>query len=369
MSKVMRAAVVRERGKPFEIRDDVELIDPRPGEVRVAIRYCGVCGSDLSAWANPTVALDPPFVLGHEAAGEVVDVGAGVTGIDVGQHVVLSFVAPCGHCPQCWAGHSNLCSGNGLAPAGAGLLSVAGQPVGSMSLGGYAEQTVVPASAVVAVDDDVPLDLAALIGCGVMTGVGAVINTARVEPGATVAVLGSGGVGLNVIQGARIAGAAVIVAVDPVEGRRKAALELGATHAADPGDFPGLAAELTRGAGVDYAFEVSGRPESLRPAVLSTRRGGATVLVGLSNAELPVTVREIALAERRILGSFYGSGRTQIDFSRLIALWRAGQLDLARLVTSRIELGEVDAAFAAMRAGEGIRTVIDLGLRPGEDRA
>jgi S-(hydroxymethyl)glutathione dehydrogenase / alcohol dehydrogenase len=358
---VMRAAVVRERGGPFEIREDVELIDPRPGEVRVAIRYCGVCGSDLSAWSSPTVALDPPFVLGHEAAGAVVDVGAGVTGIDLGQHVVLSFVAPCGRCPQCWAGHSNLCSGNGLAPAGVGLLSVAGEPVGSMSLGGYAEQTVVPASAVIPVDEDVPLDLAALIGCGVMTGVGAVINTARVEPGATVAVLGSGGVGLNVIQGARIAGAAAIVAVDPVEGRRQAALELGATHAVAPGDFPALVADLTRGAGVDYAFEVSGRQESLRPAVLSTRRGGATVLVGLSNAELPVTVREIALAERRVLGSFYGSGRTQIDFPRLIALWRSGQLDLERLVTRRIALSEVDSAFEAMRAGDGIRTVIDLG--------
>src|SRR5258708_36190261 len=136
MSNVMRAAVVREGGKPFEIRDGVERIDRGPGEVRVAIRYCGVCGSDLSAWANPTVALDPPFVLGHEAAGEVVDVGAGVTGIDVGQHVVLSFVAPCGHCPQCWAGHANLCARNGLPPAGTGLLSMAGRPGGSMWDGG-----------------------------------------------------------------------------------------------------------------------------------------------------------------------------------------------------------------------------------------
>jgi S-(hydroxymethyl)glutathione dehydrogenase / alcohol dehydrogenase len=360
MSTVIRAAVVRERGRPFEIRGDVELIDPRPGEVRVAIRYCGVCGSDLSAWAGATVPLDPPFVLGHEAAGEVLDVGAGVSGIEVGQHVVLSFVAPCGQCAQCWAGHANLCGRNGLPPAGTGLLSMAGEPVGSMSIGGYAGQTVVPASAVIPVDDDVPLDLAALIGCGVMTGVGAVINTARVEPGATVAVLGSGGVGLNVIQGARIAGAAVIIAVDPVAGRRQAALDLGATHAVAPGDFPGAVADITRGVGVDYAFEVSGRPESLRPAVLSTRRGGAIVLVGLSNAELPVTVREIALAERRILGSFYGSGRTQIDFPRLIALWRSGQLDLARLVTRRIALGEVDSAFEAMRIGDGIRTVIDL---------
>jgi S-(hydroxymethyl)glutathione dehydrogenase/alcohol dehydrogenase len=299
-------------------------------------------------------------VLGHEAAGEVLDVGAGVNGIDVGQHVVLSFVAPCGQCAQCWAGHANLCARNGLPPAGTGLLSMAGEPVGSMSIGGYAGQTVVPASAVIPVDDDVPLDLAALIGCGVMTGVGAVINTARVEPGATVAVLGSGGVGLNVIQGARIAGAAVIIAVDPVAGRRQAALDLGATHAVAPGEFPDAVADITRGVGVDYAFEVSGRPESLRPAVLSTRRGGAIVLVGLSNAELPVTVREIALAERRILGSFYGSGRTQVDFPRLIALWRSGQLDLARLVTRRIALAEVDSAFEAMRAGDGIRTVIDL---------
>jgi S-(hydroxymethyl)glutathione dehydrogenase/alcohol dehydrogenase len=360
MSTVIQAAVVRKRGAPFEIRKDVELIDPRPGEVRVAIRYCGVCGSDLNAWASAVVPLDPPFVLGHEASGEVLDVGAGVSGIDIGQHVVLSFVAPCGQCPQCWAGHANLCARNGLPPAGTGLLSVAGEPLGSMSIGGYAGQTVVPASAVIPVEDDVPLDLAALIGCGVMTGVGAVINTARVEPGATVAVLGSGGVGLNVIQGARIAGAAVIVAVDPVAGRRQAALDLGATHAVAPGDFPGVVADLTRGAGVDYAFEVSGRPESLRPAVLSTRRGGAIVLVGLSNAELPVTVREIALAERRILGSFYGSGRTQIDFPRLIALWRSGQLDLARLVTRRIALAEVDSAFEDMRAGDGIRTVIDL---------
>jgi S-(hydroxymethyl)glutathione dehydrogenase/alcohol dehydrogenase len=198
-----------------------------------------------------------------------------------------------------------------------------------------------------------------------MTGVGAVINTARVEPGATVAVLGSGGVGLNVVQGACIAGAAVIVAVDPVEGRRHAALEFGATHAVAPDGFADLVAELTHGAGVDYAFEVSGRPESLRPAILGTRRGGATVLVGLSNAELSVTVREIALAERRILGSYYGSGRTQIDFPRLIALWRSGRLDLAGLVTRRIALDEVDSGFAALRRGEGIRTVIDLDRASG----
>ena len=147
---------------------------------------------------------------------------------------------------------------------------------------------------------------------------------------------------------------------ETVAGRREAALELGATHAAAPGDFPGVVAEITRDTGIDHAFEVSGRPESLRPAVLSTRRGGAIVLVGLSNAELPVTVREIALAERRILGSFYGSARTQIDCPRLIALWRSGQLDLARLVTRRIALGEVDSAFEAMRTGAGIRTIIDL---------
>jgi S-(hydroxymethyl)glutathione dehydrogenase/alcohol dehydrogenase len=364
---VIRAAIVRERGRPFEIRDDVELVDPRPGEVRVAIRFCGMCGSDLNAWTGTTVPVEPPYVLGHEAAGEVVEVGDGVRDISVGQHVVLSFVGPCGRCANCWAGRSNLCSNDGLRSAGTGVLSLGGEPVGSVALGGYAQQTVVPTAAVVPIDDDVPLDLAALIGCGVMTGVGAVINTARVEPGSTVAVVGSGGVGLNVVQGARLAGAAVIIAVDPVEERRRSALDLGATHAVAPDGFGDLVADLTRGGGVDYAFEASGRAESLRPAILSTRRGGATVLVGLSNAELPVTLREIALAERRILGSFYGSGRTHIDFPRLVALWRAGQLDLARLITRRIALAEVDAGFAAMRRGEGIRTVIDLDRAgPGE---
>jgi S-(hydroxymethyl)glutathione dehydrogenase / alcohol dehydrogenase len=354
----IRAAIVVERGAPFVVRDDVESTPPGDGEVRVGIRYCGICGSDLHAWSAPVVPLDPPFVPGHEAAGEILEVGRGVSGLEVGQHVILSFVAPCGRCPQCWNGHGNLCANNQLSPAQTGRLWLDGKPIGSMSLAGFAEQTVVPSSAAVPIPADVPLDIAALIGCGVMTGVGAVINTARVEPGATVAVVGAGGVGLNVVQGARIAGAAQIIAVDPVEGRRKAALRFGATHVSDPEGFADLVADLTGGIGVDYAFEVSGK--GIRPAALSTRRGGTTVLVGLSNDAVDLNAREIALAERRILGSFYGSGRAPVDFARLISLWRTGQLDLAALITDRIALEQVNRGFDILRSGEGIRTVIDL---------
>ena len=360
MSRI-RAALVVERGAPFVVRDDVEVMPPLDGEVRVGIRYCGICGSDLHAWSAPVVPLDPPFVLGHEAAGEVLEVGPGVSDLKVGQHVILSFVAPCGHCPQCWSGRANLCTSNEMPPAQTGRLRIEGKPIGSMSLGGFAEQAVVPSSAAVPIPADMPLDIAALIGCGVMTGVGAVINTARVEPGATVAVVGAGGVGLNVVQGAKIAGAAQIIAVDPLEGRRKSALALGATHVSDPDGFDGLMRELTGGTGVDYAFEVSGK--AIRSAALSTRRGGTTVLVGLSNDDVNLNAREIALAERRILGSFYGSGRTQVDFGRLIGLWRTGQLNLAALITSRIALEQVNQGFDTLRSGEGIRTVIDLDAR------
>ena len=231
---------------------------------------------------------------------------------------------------------------------------------GMAGCGAFAEEMVVPQEGAIKIADDVPFELAALVGCGVMTGVGAVINTARVEPGASVAVIGCGGVGIAAIQGARLSGAAVIVAVDPVEAKHAVARRFGATHAVHPDHVGDLSAELTGGEGFDYAFEVVGTPQTIRAAWSAARRGGTVVIVGAGRPDQQVefTPFELLFDGKKMLASLYGSADVRQDYARLLGLWRAGRLDLEGMITQRLKLDDVNTALAAMGSGDIVRQVI-----------
>jgi S-(hydroxymethyl)glutathione dehydrogenase/alcohol dehydrogenase len=238
-----------------------------------------------------------------------------------------------------------------------------GQPVfGFAGTGTFSEEVVLPQQAVVKVDDDVPFDIASLIGCGVMTGVGAAINSAKVRPGSSVAVIGCGGVGVSIIQGARVAGAAEIVAVDLVESKREDAKRFGATHAVSPEDLDGLKNELTAGEGFDYAFEAIGLPTTIRATYDAVRRGGTATIVGVGRMDQMVEFNafELFYAEKTLRGTIYGSADVRTDFHRLIRLWRAGRLDLEGMITERRKLGDVNQALDDMKAGKVIRTVLEV---------
>jgi S-(hydroxymethyl)glutathione dehydrogenase/alcohol dehydrogenase len=357
----MRGAVLTEIGKPLEVRDDLQLREPQQGEVLVALRASGVCHSDLSL-QNGTLTAAVPVVLGHEGAGEVLATGPGVVDLKAGDHVILSWIPPCGRCNFCLGGQPQLCTSVRASRAdkpsplrdGDGPVNV------GLGIGTFAEQTVVPVQAAIPIDPDVPFDVAALIGCGVMTGVGAAVNTAKVKPGSAVVVIGCGGVGLNVIQGAKLAGAATIIAVDRFESKLEMARQFGATDTASDAEATDKVAELTGGVLADYAFEVVGRSTTIRMAWDLTRRGGVTVVVGAGSRTDQVTFNagELFSSEKKLLGCIYGSADVRTDFTRLLRLWKAGQLDLTGLVSKRIAVDAVNDAFHAMEAGAVARSVI-----------
>jgi S-(hydroxymethyl)glutathione dehydrogenase / alcohol dehydrogenase len=359
----MRAAVLRQTGdEKLDVVSDAGVVDTEPGFVRVHIHATGVCHSDLSAM-NGTIPQPAPAVLGHEGAGEVVEVGPGVTSVSVGDHVIVVWVPPCGRCSFCIGGQPNLCSEIMMSAGFSPRFIVDGQPAfGMAGTGTFCDEVVLPEQSVVKVDDDVPWEIASLIGCGVMTGVGAAINAAKVVPGSTVAVYGCGGVGVSVIQGARVAGAAEILAIDPVAERREDALRFGATHTASPDEVEAAKGEITGGVGFDYAFEVVGKPATIRGAYDATRRGGTTVIVGVGRMEEMVefSAFELFYAEKTMLGTIYGSADVRRDFNRMIRLWRTGRLDLESMITKRRPIEDINAALDDMRAGRVIRTVVDL---------
>jgi len=366
----MRAAVLESHGTPLVVVDDVEIEPPRAGEVQVRVAHCGVCHSDLSI-VDGALAGPVPTVLGHEAAGVVEAVGEGVTSLEPGDHVVLSPTPPCGRCYYCQRGEFSICVNaaglvTGTFPDGGSRLSRAGSMLyRGMGVGAFGELVTVVETAAVRIDRDVPLDVACVIGCAVQTGVGAVINTAGVEPGATVLIAGLGGVGLSAVQGAVIAGASRIIASDPVAERRDAAVRFGATDVVDPStqDVVALAYELTDGVGVDYAFDTAGRSSLIRTGLDATRMGGTTVIVGVPPLEDqldfgPVAV--FAVGEKKLVGSLLGSVNSMRDIPRLLSLWRVGRLDLEGLVTARRPLAEINDAMEDLRRARGIRTVLDL---------
>ena len=357
----MRAAVLHSiEDEKFDLRDDVEAVGPGPGQVRIRVRAAGVCHSDLSA-RNGGLPQPLPAILGHEAAGDVTAVGDGVTGLAAGDRVIANWLPPCGTCPSCLRGQPHLCMTHVIAAYLEPRFLVGGTPAfGLAGCGAFAEEMVVPAEGAVKVAADVPYELAALVGCGVMTGVGAVINTARVEPGATVAVIGFGGVGVAVIQGARLSGAAVIAGVDPVEAKHAVARGFGATHAVHPDDLAGLSAELTGGEGFDYVFEAVGTPQTIRAAWAAARRGGTVVIVGAGRADQQVefTPFELLFDGKKMLASLYGSADARRDYARVLGLWRAGRLDLQGMITQRLRLDDIDQALAALGHGDVVRQVI-----------
>lgn len=360
----IQAAVCSAAGAPLEVRE-LQLDEPHEGEVLVRLRATGVCHSDLSA-VDGAIASRFPVVVGHEGAGVVEAVGPSVRRVLPGDHVVLSWVATCRRCFWCTHGQPQLClSGvrhNGAMDDGTTRLRLAGEPVyHGIDVAAFAEATVVRETAVVPIDASTPFERAALAGCAVTTGVGAVVRTADVRPGERVVVVGCGGVGLSAVQGARLAGASLIVAVDPVEARREAALRLGATHALDPTDgLPKAIKGMTDGIGADAVLECAGRSELQRLAWDLTRRGGRTVLVGLPAATAETTFPGLLLTiwERQIRGSFYGSCDPQRDIPWILELAEAGRLDLDALISQRITLADVDDALAAMRRGEQLRSVV-----------
>jgi S-(hydroxymethyl)glutathione dehydrogenase/alcohol dehydrogenase len=366
MSRKARAVVCRELNKPVLVEDiSVEL--PKRGEVTLRLGACGVCHSDLSA-TNGTLAMQLPLILGHEAAGEVVEVGEGVTSLAVGDHVVSSFIYMCGECRFCVAGRPVLCLEQGKAittlPDGSvRTRDTKGNPLSIFSgCGVMAEFATLHVDNLVKIDPKIPFDRAALIGCAVTTGVGAVFNTAKVVPGSSVAVFGCGGVGLNVIQGARIAGADRIIAIDTMEHKVALAKSFGATDGltTKAGEDPTKALKKLTGGGPDYAFECVGNGELAAVAYKAIRRGGLAVVVGVAKPGDTTAVRTMTLPfeEKTLTGSYFGSCVPRVDFPRMLALYLSGKLKLDELITRRYSINEAPQAFADLQSGKNARGVI-----------
>ncbi|MEV4559775.1 alcohol dehydrogenase catalytic domain-containing protein [Kitasatospora sp. NPDC049285] len=361
----MRAAILHQTGQDtLDVREDVEAIGFGPGRVRVRLHATSLCHSDLSAMAG-ILPQPAPFVPGHEGAGEVLEVGEGVTGLAPGDRVVLCWMPPCGTCALCRRGDTHLCVAS-IRRLGTPTFRIGGADGGQDAYGFYgtgtfAEELVVAADALLPVPADLPYELAALIGCGVTTGLGAAINTARIEPGSAVAVIGAGGVGVAAVQGARICGAARITVVDPVESRRTRALAFGATDAIAPEELKAAARTLPAG-GYDYVIEAVGRSATVRAGYDAARRGGAVVVVGAGAADdrVSFSMGELFFNEKRLLPSMYGGGDVRRTADRAVELWRAGRLDLAAMVTHRLPLTEVNEAIRQMRSGEALRTILTV---------
>jgi NDMA-dependent alcohol dehydrogenase len=364
-----RAVVCREHNKPVRV-EQVTVDPPKRGEATVKLGACGVCHSDLSAITG-TIALPLPLVLGHEGAGVVEEVGEGVSELARGDHVIFSFVYMCGKCRFCVAGRPVLCleQGKALTTPLEGTPRVrdaAGAPLGIFSgCGAMAEYATVSAENLIRIDPKIPLDVAALVGCGVTTGVGAVFNTAKVEPGASVAVFGCGGVGLSVIQGAAIAGAGRIIAIDTLQPKLEMAKRFGATDTVLASQEPDVVKHLKKitGGGPDYAFECVGSGELAGTAYRAIRRGGLAVVVGVAKPSDATSVRTMTLPfeEKTLTGSYFGSCVPRVDFPRMLSLYLAGRLKLDELITRRYSIEETPQAFADLEAGKNARGVIVFG--------
>jgi S-(hydroxymethyl)glutathione dehydrogenase / alcohol dehydrogenase len=363
-----RAAVLNEVGAPLTV-DTLEMAPLQAQDVLVRVRASGLCHTDLEV-IQGTLAYPMPIVLGHEGAGVVEAVGSAVSRVKRGDHVICSWNPHCGHCFYCERGVPILCEPykrnepRGMLLDGSSRLSRDGAPVNHFfTTSTHAELTVVPESGAIAVSKEIPFDRACIIGCGVMTGVGAAVRKARVEPGASVVVIGCGAVGLNVLQGARLAGAATIIAVDVGEERLARARRFGAMHAIDATGEAVLdqVRALTAGRGADHVFEAAGHAAAFRLAVEAVRPAGQVVWLGKINVDAEVAFRWGSLmGEKRIVRSSYGDALPKRDFPWLCSLWLAGKLELDALITRRIRLDEINDGFAGLAQGVGIRTVIEF---------
>lgn len=365
----VRAAVFTGPNQPLEIQDLSIPAAPGPNEVLVRLAASGVCHSDLHAldgeWDTPA-----PLVLGHEGAGIIIAVGSEVSDLEVDDHVILSWTPSCQRCEFCVSGRPVLCQlANETAYKhvffdGKPRLSSGDEEVKSfLAVGSFGDHAMVPASAAIKIRKDAPLAQAALVGCAVTTGIGAVVNTAQVEPGSTVLVVGCGGVGLNVVQGARLAGARQIIVADISEDKLELGQKFGATHTINSkeNDLVDAVRWLTGGRGVDYAFEAIGLPFTIEACYEAVRRGGTAVVVGQVADGVKISIDPFVMSdqEKRLIGSNYGSSRQSIDFPKIIDLYMEGLIDLDSMITDRIAVDEVNEAFEEMRQGRGIRSVIE----------
>lgn len=366
MSQRAKAVLCRNVDQPVVV-EEIDVESPRRDEVMIQLAACGVCHSDLSA-TNGTIPFPLPLILGHEGAGIVVEVGEGVTGFSVGDAVVSSFVSMCGKCRYCQTGRPQLCEQAGKAlftlPDGSvRTKDLQGQTLNVFSgCGVMAEFATLHVDNVVKIDRDIPLDCAALVSCGVMTGFGAAVNTARVTPSSVAVVFGCGGVGLNVIQGCAIAGAAMIVAVDTAAPKLEMARQFGATQVLDASTDENLGKTLRKitGGGADYAFECVGSGEVAAQAYQALRKGGVAVVVGVAKPKDTTTLRTASLTfeEKTLTGSYFGSARPREDFPRLLALYRGKRLKLDELITRRYSIDQAPQAFADLAASRNARGVI-----------
>jgi S-(hydroxymethyl)glutathione dehydrogenase/alcohol dehydrogenase len=368
---VIRAAVCYELGRPLVV-EEVHLDPPGAGEVRVRVGAVAICHSDVYLVRGEWVGwgADPPLVAGHEAAGLVTDVGADVTDLRPGDRVVVSLVRACGDCAPCRRAVPTLCEGTFALATEHRLRTAGGVPLNmGIRTAAFAEAVVVHRSQAVRIPDALPFDRAALLACGVMTGAGAVLNTAAVPGGASVVVIGAGGVGLNAVQGARLAGAHPIVAVDVLDAKLEAARTFGATHTASARDatLPSHVRELTGGHGADYVFVTVGSTGAVTEALRLVRRGGTVVLVGMpsAGATAPLPMGDVAWDGLRILGCNMGSSRPAVDVPRFARLYQEGRLMLDELITARYPLARINEAIESMERGEARRHVIVFDGGPG----
>ncbi len=356
---MVRAAVLSAPGESLRVAE-LELPEPGPGQVRVKIAATGVCHSDLSL-ARGILRQVMPVVLGHESAGTVVSIGDGVTSCAPGDRVVLCWAPPDGTCWYCRQGEPWLCETSGSA-ATQPYAKVDGQDVyPGLSTGGFAEETVVAERAVLPVPDEVPLEHAALVGCAVMTGVGAVLNTAKVREGQSVLVVGLGGVGLSVVQGARLAGAGKVIVVDRSPEKLALAMSMGGTDALEAGgELAKQVRGLTEGRGSDHAFDCVGLPETVRSSWSATRRGGVMTVVGIGGKDEKVSFSPLELFHyaRTIQGCVYGSTDPLVDIPKVLAHAAAGRLDLGALISGTVGLDGIGGAFEDMASGKGARTLV-----------
>lgn len=366
MGRRSKAAVYRE-GNDSVVVEEIEVRSPRREEVMIRLAACGVCHSDLSA-TDGTIPIPPPLVLGHEGAGVIVEVGEGVADLAEGDHVVTMFVSMCGKCRYCVTGHPALCdqAARTVSTLPDGTVPTRdkdGEPLNVFTgCGVMSEYATLHVDSVIRIDEEVPLDRAALIGCGVTTGVGAVVNTAGVEPGSTTVVFGAGGVGLNAIQGCALAGAAMVIAVDTVDEKLELARKFGATHTVNATGEKNVVRTVRKltGGGADYSFECVGSGVVVAQAYGAIGKGGTAVAVGVAppGDETSISTASLTFGEKTLKGSYFGSARPRQDFPRLLSLYQSGRLMLDELITATYPIEEAPRAFADLVDGKNARGMI-----------
>lgn len=357
----MKAAILREPGKPLEI-GEVEIDEPGPREVKIKTKACGLCRSDLH-FLDGVYPYPLPTVLGHEAAGVVTAVGSEVTHVQPGDHVVTFLAPSCGSCKLCQNGQFTLCQDPSMqrTPGTTPRLTIDGEPMAQfLNLSGFAEEMLVHENACVAIDKEMPMDRAALIGCSVVTGAGSVFNAARIKAGESIAIIGAGGIGLSAINAAKIAGAGEIVAIDPVESKRTMAEKMGATMTFDAMDENVVSQVIeATGGGVDHAIECVGKAVTAQLAWKVLRRGGAAVIVGMiAPGEMVEIHGPEFLQGKSVKGALMGAGHFMQDMPRLVAHYLGGRLDLDTVIAERISLDQINEGFDKLKSGESTRSVI-----------